>query len=159
AFVSVIDEAKRFRSAHHVESYLGLVPSENTSIKRRLGAITKQGNSYTRALLVEAAQSVFRLRADDPLKRWGERIAQHSGRRKAAVALARRLAGILWAMWRDGTVYNPAKLGLATASGLSAHARELTHEADTQRQAVASTGNRRRPSARAAAARKTPREV
>jgi transposase len=158
AFVSVIDEAKRFHSAHHVESYLGLVPKENTSIKRRLGAISKQGNTYTRALLVEAAQSVFRLRADDPLKRWGERIEQRSGKRKAAVAVARRLAGILWAMWRDGTVYDPKRLGLATASGLSSHARELTHEADAQRAAVARTANRRRPSTRATAS-KTSREV
>lgn len=157
AFVSVIDEAKRFRGAHQVESYLGLVPSENTSVKRRLGAITKQGNSYVRALLVEAAQCVFRLRADDPLKRWGQSVEQRGGKRKAVVAVARRLAGILWAMWRDGTVYNPAKLGLPSAAGLSSHARALTHEAEQQRMAVTPTANRRSPSA--AAASKTPREV
>jgi transposase len=157
AFVSVIDEAKRFRGAHQVESYLGLVPSENTSVKRRLGAITKQGNSYVRALLVEAAQCVFRLRADDPLKRWGQSVEQRGGKRKAVVAVARRLAGILWAMWRDGTVYNPTKLGLTAAAGLSSHARALTHEAEQQRVAVTPTANRRSPTA-AAAAFKTPRE-
>jgi transposase len=51
-FVSVIDEANRFDRAHQVQAYLGLVPSENTSVKRKLGAITKQGNSYVRAMLV-----------------------------------------------------------------------------------------------------------
>jgi transposase len=157
AFVSVIDEAKRFRRAHHVEAYVGLVPSEHTSVHRKLGSITKQGNSYLRALLVQAAHSVFRLRADDPLKRWGEAIEQRRGKRIAVVAVARRLVGILWAMWRDGSVYNPTRLGLATATGLSSHARELTAEAGEQRAAVTPTGNRR-PTPRAAA-RKTPREV
>ena len=157
AFVSVIDEASRFRRAHHVEAYVGLVPSEHTSIHRKLGAITKQGNSYLRALLVQAAHSVFRLRADDPLKRWGESIAERRGKRIAVIAVARRLVGILWAMWRDGSVYNPTKLGLATANGLSSHARELTAEAEKQRAAVAPTGNRR--STPRASARKTPREV
>lgn len=157
AFVSVIDEAKRFRRAHDVEAYVGLVPSENTSVHRKLGAITKQGNSYLRALLVQAAHSVFRLRADDPLKRWGEAIAERRGKRIAVIAVARRLVGILWAMWRDGSVYNPTKLGLATANGLSSHARELTAEAEKQRATVAPTGNRR--STPRASARKTPREV
>jgi len=56
SFVSVIDDANRFRRAHQVESYLGLVPSEtSTGGKRRLGSISKQGNSYLRALLVQAA--------------------------------------------------------------------------------------------------------
>jgi transposase len=157
AFVSVIDQAKRFRRAHEVEAYLGLVPSENTSVHRRLGAITKQGNTYVRALLVQAAHSVFRLRADDPLKKWGEAVEQRRGKRIAVVAVARRLVGILWAMWRDGSVYSPTKLGFATASGLSSHARELTAEAADHRAAVAVTGNR--PSKPRARARKTPREV
>jgi transposase len=155
AFVSVIDDAKRFRRAHEVESYLGLVPSEETSGKRKLGAITKQGNSYLRALLVEAAWCIFRLRDDDdPLKRWAESVEKRRGKRTAVVAVARRLAGVLWAMWRDGTVYNPTKLGLAAASGTSNHARALTAEAEQQRAALARTGNRRRT-----AANKTSREV
>jgi transposase len=157
AFVSVIDEAKRFGRAHEVESYVGLVPSEETSIHRKLGSITKHGNSYLRALLVQGAHSVFRLRADDPLKRWGEAVAQRRGKRIAVVAVARRLVGILWAMWRDGSIYDPTKLGYASAAGMSTHARELAAEAQQQRQAVAPTGNRR-PSGRAAA-RKTSREV
>ena len=155
AFVSVIDEAKRFRRAHEVESYLGLVPSEDTSGKRKLGAITKQGNSYLRALLIEAAWCVFRLRdADDPLKRWAESVEKRRGKRTAVVAVARRLAGILWAMWRDGTVYNSTKLGFEAAAGLSSQARALSAEAEQQRAAVAPTGNRR-----PTVTRKTSREV
>jgi transposase len=157
AFVSVIDDAKRFRRAHHVEAYLGLVPSEHTSIHRRLGAITKQGNSYVRALLIQAAHSVFRLRAEDPLKLWGEAIEQRRGKRIAVVAVARRLVGVLWAMWRDGALYNPTKLGHATANGLTSHATQLTAKAEEQRAAVTPTGNRRRTPR--AAVCKTPREA
>ncbi len=61
SFVSVLDEAKRFSSAHHVESYLGLVPTEDSSGgKRRLGAIGKKGNKYVRALLVQSAWAILR---------------------------------------------------------------------------------------------------
>lgn len=145
AFVSVIDEAKRFKNAHQVESYLGLVPSENTSGKRRIGAITKQGNSYVRALLVEAAHGVFRQRAEDPLKRWAQALEKRAGRRKATIAVARRLAGILWAMWRDGSAYAPAKLGLASAAGLSDKARTLSHQAEQLRSDAGSATPRRAP--------------
>lgn len=103
AFVSVIDDAKGFQDAHQVEAYLGLVPSEHTSGKRKLGAITKQGNSYMRALLIQSAHCILRLRTDDPLKRWGENVEQRRGLKIAVVAVARRLVGILWAIWRDGT--------------------------------------------------------
>ncbi len=137
----MIDEAKRFRRAHDVEAYVGLVPSENTSVHRRLGSITKQGNSYLRALLVQAAHAVLRLRTNDPLKRWGEAVEQRRGKRIAVVAVARRLVGILWAMWRDGSVYHPTKLGLATATGLASHAGELAAEAGEHRAAVTRTGN------------------
>ena len=61
AFVSVIDEARRFRNAHQVQSYLGLVPEEeSTGDRRRLGSISKAGNSYLRSLLVEAAWVVIK---------------------------------------------------------------------------------------------------
>lgn len=143
AFVSVIDQAKRFRDAHQVEAYVGLVPSENTSGKRKLGSITKQGNSYLRALLIQSAHCIFRLRADDPLKRWAENVEQRRGRKIAVVAVARRLVGILWAMWRDGTTYNATKLGNASAQGMSSRAEELKAEAAQMRADVAPTGNRR----------------
>ncbi len=132
AFVSVIDEAKRFRHAHQVEAYLGLVPSEHTSVRRRLGSITKQGNSYLRALLIQAAWCILRSRGQDPLALWARAIAQRRGKRIAVVALARRLVGVLWAMWRDNTVYDPERLARAAVSGLKQQVQTL----EQQRQAL-----------------------
>jgi transposase len=107
-FIAVVDDPKRFRHAHQLESYLGLVPSEHsTGGKRRLGAITKHGNSYLRALLVQCASSLLRMRADDPMKTWAQAIVKRRTRRVAVVALARRLAGVLWALWRRDVAYDP----------------------------------------------------
>jgi transposase len=129
-FVSVIDDAARFRKAHQVESYLGLVPSEDTTGGRRpLGSISKHGNSYARAALVEAAWCIYRLRADDPLKLWARAVGRRRGNRVAITALARRLAGVLWAMWRDRTVYEPARVALACAGGLRAAAQSTELQA------------------------------
>lgn len=119
-FVSVVDDAGRFSSAHALESYLGLVPSESTTGgKRRLGSITKKGNPYLRALLVQSAWTVLR-RADksDPLRLWAESLASRRGKRIAVIALARRLVGVLWAMWRDGTVYDAPHLRQQGVRGL-----------------------------------------
>jgi len=139
-FVSVIDEAKRFKNAHAVGAYLGLVPSESTTggpNKRRLGSITKQGNSMARAMLVQAAWLILRSRdRDDPLKRWGEHLANTRGKRIAVVALARKLAGVLWAMWRDGTVYDRAEQAEKTAHGLKVDARKQHHRADALERAA-----------------------
>jgi transposase len=126
AVVSVIDDAHRFESAHQVQAYLGLVPSENTSVQRRLGAITREGNRYLRALLIEAAWSIFKHKnAEDPMRAWALSLAARRGKRVAVVGLARRLVGIMWALWRDGTVYEPARVGLASARGHQEHAQEL----------------------------------
>jgi transposase len=124
-FVSVIDEAKRFRNAHAVSAYLGLVPGENTTGgKRRLGSITKQGNTHARSMLVQSAWQILRAGdADDPLRRWADGLAKTRGKKIAAVALARRLAGVLWAMWRDGTVYDPGLQARESATGLQTHAQ------------------------------------
>jgi len=131
SFVSVIDEATRFKNAEQVASYLGLVPCEDTTGgRRKLGAITKAGNSYLRALLIEAAWHVLRdVDANDPLHQWGKAIADRKSKRVAVVAIARRLACILWAMWRDGTVYDPAALGSMQARGLRAQAQSAEQRA------------------------------
>lgn len=125
-FVSVIDEAKRFRNAHAVGAYLGLVPGENTTGgKRRLGGITKEGNTYARKMLVQSAWHILRVGGkDDPLHRWGTHIVKTRGKKIAAVALARKLAGVLWAMWRDGTVYDAGFQARESAKGLEAAAQD-----------------------------------
>jgi transposase len=119
SLVATLDTADRFRGAHQVEAYLGLVPSEKSSGEKQYkGRITKTGNSRTRWLLVEAAW-VLLVRAKSvqaqPLQAWALRIAARRGRRVAVVALARRLAGILYAMMRDGTEFDAGRLVTATA--------------------------------------------
>jgi transposase len=114
AFVATLDRADRFAGAHQVESYLGLVPSEDSSAdSHRRGHITKAGNPRMRWLLVQAAWAVWHSKQSDaqPLRGWAQRIAHRRGRSVAVVALARRLAGILFAMWRDETPFERARLG------------------------------------------------
>lgn len=113
AFVATIDDVTRFPSAHQLEAYLGLVPDERSSgDKRQLGHITKAGNGRVRWLLVEAAWHILRSkhRETAALRAWAGPIAARRGKRVAVVALARRLAGILYAMWRDGVEYNAARV-------------------------------------------------
>jgi transposase len=119
-FVSVIDDAKRFRNAHAVSAYLGLVPGENTTGgKRRLGGITKHGNARARSMLVQSAWLILRSgRQDDALYRWASHLQETRGTKIAVVALARKLAGVLWAMWRHGTAYDAAYAVQQSGNGL-----------------------------------------
>jgi transposase len=150
AFVSVIDEARRFRNAHQVQSYLGLVPEEaSTGDRRRLGSISKAGNSYLRSLLVEAAWVVIKGKGDDPLHRWARHVARRRGPRIATVALARRLAGVMWAIWRDGSVYDPEHMGAASARGVERQAQSLGLRAQALRMAARKAAQRRRLAQRA----------
>ncbi|MCY1074305.1 IS110 family transposase [Archangium lansingense] len=110
AFVSAVDEPARFSGPHQVEAYLGLVPGEKSSgEKQHRGPITKTGNSRVRWLLIQAALSLLRVKRPETahLREWAEKIAARRGKKIAVVALARRLAGILFAMMRDGTQYRP----------------------------------------------------
>jgi len=112
-FVAILGEASRFASAKQVRAYLGLVPKEESSGERqRRGHITKAGNSRVRSLLVEVAWLILSSKKEElqGLKGWATRIAERRGKRIAVVALARKLAGILYAMWRDGTEFEPARL-------------------------------------------------
>ena len=148
AFVSVVDEATRFRDAHQLASYLGLVPLENSSggrDKRRLGAITKQGNSYLRALLTQAAHTVMRQPSgDDPLRQWAHAVAKRRGRNIAVIALARRLSAVLWAMWRNGTVYDAAAAAAASTKGLRLQAQSVELQAQAMKQAAIKARGRQR---------------
>ncbi|MGA9815062.1 MAG: IS110 family transposase [Terriglobales bacterium] len=108
AFVLIIGKAERFQCGKQIASYLGLVPLEDSSgNRRRLGHITKQGNSLLRFLLVEAAQVTVR-----SLPEWRSKyfhLAMRRGRKIAKVAMARRLAiGLYW-MWRKGWDYEQMK--------------------------------------------------
>lgn len=115
-FVSALDQAGRFPTAHHVESYLGLVPGESSSSESRQRLpITKAGQTGTRWTLVQAAWSLrisCRSAAGRPMQLWAAEIEKRRGRRIATVALARKLAGILFALWRDGTTFDPVRSAL-----------------------------------------------
>jgi transposase len=122
-FVATLDEVKRFETAKQVRGYLGLVPSEKSSGERQLrGRITKAGNGRLRALLVEAAWSLMRSKQESvkSIQQWTRSIALRRGKQIAAVALARKLAGILFAMWRDGTAFGCKRVTIEQASGFAA---------------------------------------
>jgi transposase len=107
-FVAALDDRTRFPTAHAVEGFLGLTPGENSSSERkqRIG-ITKAGSAPVRRALVQAAWNLRRLRPLDPISQWAAQIEQRRGKFVATVAVARKLAGILFALWRDGSSYEP----------------------------------------------------
>lgn len=104
AFVLTVGPVSRFRNSRKLVSYLGLNPRENSSGGRqRLGAISKQGNSMLRWLLVEAAQTAARL--DPELRRAYQRLKFRRVSGVAKVAMARRLAVRLYWMLRAQADY------------------------------------------------------
>jgi len=104
AFVLTIGDVTRFPRGKQVASYLGLIPREHSSGGRqRLGAISKQGNSFLRMLLVEAAQSVVRL--DEGFRKQYAHRCHSKPKGIAKVAAARRLAVRLYWMLRTNTPY------------------------------------------------------
>jgi transposase len=112
AFLAAVDNAQRFRHAHQLEASLGLVPREYSSGEtQHRGPITKAGHSHTRWLLIQAAVSILRRHPPqaEALRTWALRIAARRGKHVAVVALARRLAGILSALLRDGSVFEPQR--------------------------------------------------
>jgi len=108
AFELVIGTPERFGCGKQIASYVGLVPSEESSgDRRRLGHISKQGNSLLRFFLVEAAQVTVRSNPE-----WRSRffhLAMRRGRKIAKVAMARKLAVRLYWMWRKGWDYEQMK--------------------------------------------------
>ena len=90
-----------------------------------------------RTMLVQSAWLIMRSRDhEDPLRNWALHIAKTRGKKIAAVALARKLAGVLWAMWRDGTVYDRAWQAQKSAQGIKSSAREQEHRAQAMARAA-----------------------
>ena len=107
AFVSHVG-AERFENASQVSNYLGLVPRVYISGETvRYGRITKRGNGYLRALLVQGAWALTRSKQGGKLKERFEymTIEKSVSRKKAIVAIARRMAELLYTLMRDGTRY------------------------------------------------------
>ena len=108
AFVLIIGDPERFANGKKLSSYLGLVPTEESSgDRRRLGHISKQGNSLLRCLLGEAAQAA--VRSDREWRREFVHLAMRRERPIAKVAMARKLAVSLFWMWREGVSYTQRK--------------------------------------------------
>ena len=106
ALVAFVGDPHRFRSGRHFAAYLGLTPREHSSgTRRRLGRISKRGNSYLRMLLIHGARSVLwsakRCAELDDLRAWALEVQERRGHNVAAVALANRLARVTWRVWRD----------------------------------------------------------
>ena len=112
-FFAAIDDVGRFPTASAVRSYLGLTPGEHSSSQRqRKTSITKAGPSKVRWTLCQACWVTWQKRPDDPLVQWTSKLAERRGKLVAIVAMTRKLAGILYAIWRDGTTYAPEKLSM-----------------------------------------------
>jgi len=104
AFVLTLGPVSRFPRGKQVASYFGLIPSEHSSGGRqRLGHISKQGSSFVRGLLVEAAQSA--VRHEPELRRQYQRLSHRRSRALAKVAMARKLAVRLYWMLRGNLDY------------------------------------------------------
>lgn len=109
AFVLTLGQIERFPRSRQVVSYLGLNPSEHSSgVRRRYGAISKQGNPMLRSLLVEAGQSASR--KDMELKRAYQRLKQKKHSAVAKVMVARKLAVRLYWMWKTQQPYSATRM-------------------------------------------------
>ena len=113
---SAFDDPGRFQSSRSVGAYLGLTPRRHESGEvSRSGGISKQGNGTTRKHLYEAATTLLtRTARPCALKDWGLRLAEAGGLKKARVAVARRLAVVLHAMWKSGTEFRRSPHASAT---------------------------------------------
>jgi len=100
AFIAEIDNAKRFENSKDVAAYLGLTPSQYSSGETcRQGGISKQGSKQVRCLLVEAATVLLmRCKTWSKLKAWGLKLIRKKGKKKAIIAVARKMAVILHRM-------------------------------------------------------------
>lgn len=116
-FVVTIADPQRFASSRTVGAYLGLRPRQQQSGDRnpQLG-ITKAGDGYLRKLLVQSAHCVLSVRGmDTALKRWGVSLCERGGsnaKKRAIVAVARKLAVLLHKLWVSGQAYRPFPAGV-----------------------------------------------
>ena len=120
AFEAAIGTPERFQSAAAVTSYLGLTPGENSSGEReRKTHITKAGYSELRCLLVLAAHVAMQRRKDEPIVQWALKVEVTRGKQKAVVALARKMAGVMWAVWKRSEPYDAKRAAKAVEPGVT----------------------------------------
>jgi len=115
-FKAAVDDPSRFKRSRTVAAHFGLTPRRYQSGEHdNPGRISKAGDRDVRATLYSAANALLmRTMAGSQIKSWGMRLMRTKGRRRAVVAVARKLAVLLHRMWADGTEFRPEKVeGLA----------------------------------------------
>jgi len=110
-FIAEVGDVSRFRNASAVSAFLGLVPSVYSSgEKHRTGRITKMGCRLLRWLLIQSAWQA--IKKSDGLRARFNKISRRTGKRKAIVAIARKLAEICYRVLKDRTVFDEKKWAL-----------------------------------------------
>jgi len=114
AYVTTLEDPSRYRNGRQAAAFIGLTPRQDQSgaSNPQLG-ITKAGDRYLRRLLVGSAQYILGpFGPDTDLRRWGLELAERGGKgakRRAVVAVARKLAGLLYRLWVTGEEYVPLR--------------------------------------------------
>jgi transposase len=132
SFSTAIDDPKRFRRSRDVAAYFGLTSKRwqsGTSIDVK-GRISKAGDPDVRRALYEAASAMLtRFKGSDTIKSWGLHLAKTKCHAKARVAVARKLAVVMHAMWCDGTFYigNPDATEQDVAAWTAAKEKRLSY--------------------------------
>jgi transposase len=115
AAVATTGDATRFKNGRQYSAWLGIVPSQSgTGGKIKLGPITKSGDRYLRQLLVIAATGLIRrVRKDPTIWPWLAELLTRMPAKQAAVAMANKLARIIWALLVTGQTYQAERLKAA----------------------------------------------
>ena len=132
AYVLTLESPERFAKSRDVGAYLGLVPKQEDSGDRQPQLrITKMGDMMVRRLLVGSAHSILgRFGPDTDLRRYGLRLSERGGKnakKRAVVAVARKLAVVLHCLWVSGEVYEPLHHTLPEGTAV-----EATHRAPAE---------------------------
>ncbi len=111
-FKAAIDDPTRFKRSRTVAAHFGLTPRRYQSGESdNPGRISRAGDRDVRATLYAAANALLmRTMAGSQIKSWGMRLMRTKGRRRAVVAVARKLAVLLHRMWTDGTEFRSEKV-------------------------------------------------
>jgi len=112
-FKAAVDDPARFKRSRTVGAHFGLTPRRYQSGEHdNPGRISKAGDRDVRATLYAAANALLmRTMAGSQIKSWGMRLMRTKGRRRAVVAVARKLAVLLHRMWTDGTEFRQDQVG------------------------------------------------
>jgi transposase len=121
ALSAMTGDFSRYPTGRHFASSLGLVPKEHSSgLRRRLGAISKRGDTYLRTLLIAGARSVLlsahRTKRPHRLQEWALEVEKRRGRNRAAIALANKLARVVWAVSTQGNDFRKTPLAPETVT-------------------------------------------